>query len=129
MHSGGMRAARALAIRDRGVQGGVPAWGGVPARGCVYLPGGCTCPGGVPALVVYLLGDVPTWGVYLPGGCTCPDTPPSPMNRMTDRCKNITLPQISFAGGNKEFLNPSGMLENLTIHQSQVVANVLILKF
>ena len=22
------------------------------------------------------------------------------MNRMTDRCKNITLPQASFAGGN-----------------------------
>ena len=26
--------------------------------------------------------------------------PPPPMNRMTDRCKNITLPQTSFAGGN-----------------------------
>ena len=25
---------------------------------------------------------------------------PPPMNRMTDRCKNITLPQTSFAGGN-----------------------------
>ena len=24
---------------------------------------------------------------------------PSPVNRMTDRCKNITLPQTSFAGG------------------------------
>ena len=24
-----------------------------------------------------------------------------PVNRMTDRCKNITLPQTSFAGGNK----------------------------
>ena len=23
------------------------------------------------------------------------------MNRMTDRCKNITLPQTSFAGGKK----------------------------
>ena len=26
---------------------------------------------------------------------------PSPVNRMTDRCKNITLPQTLFAGGNK----------------------------
>ena len=26
--------------------------------------------------------------------------PPTPMNRMADRCKNITLPQTSFAGGN-----------------------------
>ena len=34
---------------------------------------------------------------YLPA---CPGTPP-PVNRMTDRCKNITLPQTSFAGGNK----------------------------
>ena len=25
--------------------------------------------------------------------------PPSPVNRMTDRCKNITLPQTLFAGG------------------------------
>ena len=25
----------------------------------------------------------------------------SPVNRMTDRCKNITLPQTSFADGNK----------------------------
>ena len=28
----------------------------------------------------------------------------SPVNRMTDRCKNITLPDTSFAGGNKCFL-------------------------
>ena len=27
--------------------------------------------------------------------------PPPPVNRMTHRCKNITLPQTSFAGGNK----------------------------
>ena len=43
-----------------------------------------------------------TWSqrVYLVrgGGGTCPGNPP-PVNRMTDRCKNITLPQTSFAGG------------------------------
>ena len=38
-------------------------------------------------------------GVPGPGGCTCPGTPP-PVNRMTNMCKNITLPQTSFAGGN-----------------------------
>ena len=27
-----------------------------------------------------------------------------PVNRMTDRCKNITLPQTSFAGGNKSWV-------------------------
>ena len=47
---------------------GVPAQGGVPAReGRVYLR-----VGGVPAQVL------------------------PPVNRMTDRCKNITLPQTSF---------------------------------
>ena len=31
----------------------------------------------------------------------CWDTsPPPPVNRMTDRCKNITFPQTSIAGGN-----------------------------
>ena len=52
---------------------------------------------------VCLPGGVPTQGVYLPrgylpGGCTCPEG----VNRMTDRSKNITLPQTSFAGGNKQ---------------------------
>ena len=32
-------------------------------------------------------------------------TPPPPMDRMTDTCKNITLPQSSFAGG-KNLDNP-----------------------
>ena len=27
--------------------------------------------------------------------------PPPPVNRITDRCKNITLSQTSFAGSNK----------------------------
>ena len=27
-------------------------------------------------------------------------TPPIPVDRMTDMCKNINLPQTSFAGGN-----------------------------
>ena len=101
--------------------GGRTCPGGVLARG-VYLPGGvpargCACPG-VPALGeympgVYLPGGVPARGVYLPRGLylpggvparrggTCPGTPPPPVNRMTDRCKNITLPQTSFADGNK----------------------------
>ena len=34
-------------------------------------------------------------------GCIQHDHPPPPVNRMTDRCKNITLPQTSFAGVNK----------------------------
>ena len=35
--------------------------------------------------------------MYLPGGYLPRYSPP--VNRMTDRCKNITLPQTSFAGG------------------------------
>ena len=74
-----MRTAWALTIGGVYLLGAVPAWG-------------CTCPG-VPAQG----GGVPAR--YLPGGCTCPGTPP--VNRMTDSCKNITLSQTSFAGGNK----------------------------
>ena len=44
----------------------------------------------------------------LPGGlcipaCNGADTPP--LNKMIDMCKNITLPQTSFAGG--KYINPS----------------------
>ena len=38
-------------------------------------------------------------GIQPPMPIACWITPP-PMNRMTDRCKNITLPQTSFEGGN-----------------------------
>ena len=47
------------------------------------------------------MGRMSAWGVSawrcLPGGCVCipasteADTPPPPVNRMTDRCKNITF--------------------------------------
>ena len=67
---------------SRGVY--LPGEGGVPAGGCT-CQAGCTCQG------VYL-----QW-VYLSRRGTCPGTPP--VNRMTDRCKNITLPKTSFAGG------------------------------
>ena len=63
---------------------GIPAGGGRaqggPARGCTY-PGRCTWQEGVPAQ------EVPAQ--VLP-----------PVNRMTDRCKNIILPQTLFMGGN-----------------------------
>ena len=98
IHSSRMRTARLLTVSQHALmwgvylpKGDVPAQGGVPAQG-VYLPRvkGCTCPQG-----------------YLPRYS------PTPVNRMTDRCKNITLPQTSFAGGNKScylsmmgFFNP-----------------------
>ena len=57
-------------------------WGCMPGPGgCLPGPGLGGCPPG--------LGGIPA--------CTEADPP---VNRMTDRCKNITLPQTSFAGGN-----------------------------
>ena len=99
MHSSRMHTAHAWTIGW-----GVYLPGGVPARECtclgVYLPGGylprgCTCPGGVPAS-----------GVYLPRY-----SPPE--DRMTDRCKNITLPQTSFSGGK----NGWSFLKNTKQHE------------
>ena len=61
-------------------QGGLPSrQGGLPSRGSPWRGGGLLGGG--------LLGGSP-W-----------QTPP--VNRMTDACENITLPQTSFAGGNK----------------------------
>ena len=91
-----------------GPGGGVPAWGCTWSQEGVYLPRGVyLVPGGTCPGMVYLLGvgvGVPgqglrcTWsrGVYLPGGVPgprgegiCQGT--LPVNRMTDRCKNITF--------------------------------------
>ena len=66
---------------SRGVHGPVGTWsqGVVHGPRGVYGPGGCMVLGG---------GGIPA--------CTEADPP---VNRMTNRCKNITLPQTSFAGG------------------------------
>ena len=57
-----------------------------------FAPRGVSAPGGL------LLGGACLWsGGGIPA---CNEADPH-MNRMTDRCKNITLPQTSFAGGNK----------------------------
>ena len=41
----------------------------------------------------------PLGGSTPPPPMQTPWRPPAPVNRMTDRCKNIFLPQTSFAGG------------------------------
>ena len=92
-------------------QGGyLPRGGGVPAWGCtcqgVYLPRGwCTCLGGVSARGCTCPGVYLPGGGYLPRGYLPRYSPP--VDRMTDRCKNITLPQTSFAGGNYLFWESS----------------------
>ena len=63
------------------------------------IPVGCVPPASV------AVGDVCLGSAQgercLPRGCT------PPVNRMTDRCKNITLSQTSFAGGKNFVLKPS----------------------
>ena len=101
MHSSRMRTVRCSSR----LPGGVSAGGCLPGA---CLPGGVcqgvsakgmsaqvgVCPGGLPK-GVSTRGDVCPGGVCsrgcLPGGCL-PDT--SPVDRMTDMCKNITLPQL-----------------------------------
>ena len=67
-------------------------------RGCLlWEGGGCLLWG------CLLLGRCLLWGVCS-GGVWYPSMHwgrHPPVNRMTDRCKNITLPQTSFVGGNE----------------------------
>ena len=98
-----MRTARLLTVSQHALKGeGVPTQGYLPrdsvsAQGQCTCPGGwdvpawgreCTCHWGVPARGIPAHGGVPAQGVpargYLPRYSS-----PS-VNRMTDRCKNIT---------------------------------------
>ena len=95
MHSSGRCTTHLLTVSQHVLLG---AWVYLPT-GFTYL-GGYLPRGGVPAQG---RGTCPRVG-YLPRGCTClgvylPRYSPAPVNRMTDRCKNITLPQTLFAGG------------------------------
>ena len=52
-------------------------------------------------------GDVHVWGgVHAQGGMHATHAPLS-VNRMTDVCENITLPQTSFAGGKYQLYSHS----------------------
>ena len=75
LHSSRMRTARTLTISPSML---CTRGGGATSQGC--LGRGAS-------------RGVSSWGVPPPGGLP-------PVNRMTNRCKNITLPQTSFAGGN-----------------------------
>ena len=88
MHSSRMRTGRSLTVFRRLLLGGGDGPGGVPGPGGylvwgVYLVRGGTWSGG---------GCVPGPG----GGCVPGQVLPTPVNRMTDRCKNITLAKTSF---------------------------------
>ena len=124
-----MRTARVLTVctggggctwSQRGVPApGVPGPGGVPGLGGIPAPRGVPGPrrgvsvlGGVPGLggCTWSQGSVSApwgWMHLVPEGCLLPGGVPGPggcqvlppVNRMTNRCKNITLLQTSFAGG------------------------------
>ena len=64
-----MRTARALTVSPSMLC----SWGG---GGAVSAPGGCLLGGGG--------GGIPA----------CTETDPPPVNRITDACENITLPQL-----------------------------------
>ena len=81
---------------DPGGGGWWSASGGSESRGVCIGGGsaweGALHPGGVGGGAAS--GGLPDPPYAYRGGQT-----PSPVNRMTHRCKNITLPQIPFAGG------------------------------
>ena len=98
LHSSRMRTARALTISPSTLCAGVMPGLGVPGLG-----GGCMVPG--------------PWGCMVLGGClvlggcgipACTEADPS-VNRMTNKCKNMTLPQTSFAGGNEWYTHLYGL--------------------
>ena len=113
MHSSRMSTARMLTVSHRTEEGGLSVQGRSLLRGDA-CPGWCLhredqsaqgvfCPGVSAQGVGVCQGCVSAQGV-----CAWEVYPnmkwgrhPTPMNRITDRCKNITLPQTSFAGGNK----------------------------
>ena len=74
------------------------------AGGClpreVSAGGWCVCPGGEWSARRVSAWECP-WGCVCPGGVSSRGCgkPPPPVNRLTDRCKNITLPQLRCGGG------------------------------
>ena len=50
----------------------------------------------------------------------------APLNRITDRCKNITLPQTSFAGGKKKFMGKSGRLSALQRNETISIGHTAV---
>ena len=75
------------------VPGGVSGPGGVWPGGACLVPGGGCLAWGVSGLGG---GGVWSWGGGMSGPRGVPGQVLPPVNRMTDRCKNITLAKTSF---------------------------------
>ena len=101
MHSSRMQTAHLFTILGGSASRGLPKpegiciWGGVCIKGGLPKPRGGLHPGGSASR-----GSGQPRGVCIQGGLGR-----TPVNRMTHRCKNITLHQTSFAGGNQFFIN------------------------
>ena len=82
----------------RSVSGGLCLGGSLSGGGVSVLGGGSLSRGLCRGLSVQ---GWSTSGECLSRGYLSGRLPPPPVNRMTDTCENITLPQTSFAAGNK----------------------------
>ena len=107
LHSSRMCTSRALTVSPSMLcAGGVSSLGGSPLgeggllweRGVSSGGGGLLWGRGVSSRGVSSGGSPP--GGVVVSQHALRQTPP--VNRMTNRCKNITLPQTSFAGGNRQ---------------------------
>ena len=98
MHSSRMRTARSLTVSYHILCTPPSATMHAPPQPC--MPPNHACP---PATTYAPQQPCTPPSNHTPHNHACPlatmHTPP--VNRMRDRCKNITLPQTSFAGGNK----------------------------
>ena len=63
-------------------------------------------------------GACVTGGVRDRRGACMPHTPP-PVNRITDRCKNITFAQTTFAGGNNDIRIPGVLCHTCSISRKK----------
>ena len=79
---------------------------GIPSRR-VFVQGGlCSvgfCPGGFSVQGDICLGVILLVDLCPGAGASLSGRPPSPVDRQTDTCEIITLPQTSFAGGKNEY--------------------------
>ena len=101
---------------------GVPALGGVPAPGGCLVPWGCLHQGGA-----WSWGGAWSGGVPAPGGAcfggmwypACTEADP-PVNRMTDRCKNITFATSLRTVKICIYLSHPFFLKNLSVFQIKI---------
>ena len=99
MHSSRMRITRALTVSRGGVY--LVTWGVLSPRRGYLVPGGCLPRGGLQEGILGPGGVLSHRVGVCPGGYLPRYPPPLRTEFLTHAYENITLPQTSFAGGNK----------------------------